>query len=58
MPLWRLVGARGSCHHGLPIYQDMRQMHGDLGEDANLKAFFRESLVRRDEYEIKEGAGE
>ena len=34
-----------------PMYQDLRQKHGDLAEDANLEAFFREALARRDEFD-------
>ena len=36
-----------------PMYMDLRQKHRDLDEDANLQAFFREALARRDNYNKK-----
>ena len=36
-----------------PMYQDLRQKHGDLDQDSNLEAFFREALARRDEFDKK-----
>ena len=35
------------------MYQDLRQNHGDLDQDFNLEAFFREALARRDEFDKK-----
>ena len=34
-----------------PMYMDLRQKHSDMSEDVNLKAFFREALARRDDYD-------
>ena len=33
------------------MYMDLRQKHGDMNEDVNLEAFFREALARRDDYD-------
>ena len=41
-----------------PMYMDLKLKHGDMGEDANLAAFFREALARRDDYDKGEGQAE
>ena len=40
-----------------PMYQDLRQKHGDLVQDSNPEAFFREVLAWRDESAHGSGIG-
>ena len=34
-----------------PMYHDLREKYGDLGNDSNLAAFFKEALARRDTHD-------
>ena len=34
-----------------PMYGDLRVKYGDLSDDSNLAAFFKEALARRKEYD-------
>ena len=34
-----------------PMYHDLREKYGDLGNNSNLAAFFKEALARRDTHD-------
>ena len=54
VPLHGLGGAAGACGHDLPIYHNLREKHGDLGNNSNLAAFFKEALARWDTHKREE----